>query len=251
VSKEGYIVRGTRTSQRVLVPEAAGNFSIPALTLAYFDTKTRRYEVARTKPLTVAVRGGGSAGPGGRQGIAVTGRDVRYIETDLGQVRRVGGRTGWGPFAVALQFVPAAGLAAAFLVRRHRERLGADEAYARERKAPREVRRRLVAARSSLDAGDARGSYGEIAHGLLAFIAGRLHVPEAGLTARTAGDVLEARGADAALVKETTDLLARCDLARFSPATPGPEDAASDLVRAEALLRALARAPWRGGRRGR
>jgi len=242
MSKDEYRVRGSRTETKVLVPEAAGSFTIPALTLAHFDTKSRGYAEAKSAPIEIQVRGsaGGGGSTAGRQGIAVTGRDVRYIELELPDLRRTGASAG-SAAGWALQAVPLAGLIAAAVYRRHRERLGADAAYARGRRAPKEVRRRLEAARAALAQSDARASYGEIAHAVAGFVADRLNLPPAALTPSSVGDVVQAAGADPALGAEVRDLLERCDQARFSAMPPDHGAAEADLRRSESLLQRLGR----------
>jgi hypothetical protein len=47
--------RGEKTFEQPLIAAQPGTQTLPGLTFSYFDPKTRRYEVARTEPLRVAV----------------------------------------------------------------------------------------------------------------------------------------------------------------------------------------------------
>jgi hypothetical protein len=47
--------RGEKTFEQPVIAADAGTQSLPGLTFSYFDPKTRRYESAKTEPLSVAV----------------------------------------------------------------------------------------------------------------------------------------------------------------------------------------------------
>lgn len=53
----GTTVHGTRTWSFVLVPQRPGRIALPPIEMPYFDPASGSYEVARTAPLTLVVRG--------------------------------------------------------------------------------------------------------------------------------------------------------------------------------------------------
>ncbi len=69
---------GTKTFTQTVVPTRAGDLTIPALALAYFDPAKHAYVTAETKPVTLpiaAARGGGSSDPG----LAASVRDPAMV----------------------------------------------------------------------------------------------------------------------------------------------------------------------------
>lgn len=53
----GKVVRGSRTWSFVLVPEKPGSWQLPAIEVPYFDPRKESYEIARTEPMDLEVRG--------------------------------------------------------------------------------------------------------------------------------------------------------------------------------------------------
>jgi hypothetical protein len=67
--------RGEKTFEEPLIATQPGTQSLPALTFSWFDPSSRRYVVARTAPLNVAVTGGTPATQGSRVAAASPARD--------------------------------------------------------------------------------------------------------------------------------------------------------------------------------
>ena len=89
--------------------------------------------------------------------------------------------------------LPVAALGGAAAVRRHRDRIEGDVAYARVRRAGRMARKRLARARS-LASGDPRAFHAEVAGALEGLLADKLNVAEAGLVREEAGRLAAERG---------------------------------------------------------
>lgn len=89
VSKSNDAVQGKKIFKTVIIPRLAGTQTIPAITLSYFNTATRRYERVQTAPIQLTVEpgtvdpnanqmsftGGNHPGPG----VKTIADDVAYI----------------------------------------------------------------------------------------------------------------------------------------------------------------------------
>ena len=128
--------------------------------------------------------------------------------------------------------LPLIALAGAVAVRRHRDRLAGDVAYARSRRASRVARRRLARAESLCSPDRHREFHAEVSRAMQGFLCDKLNVAEAGLIHDDIRAALAGRGVEAAVVDACLHCLERCDRQRFAPTEP--DTAAMQAVLAEA-----------------
>jgi hypothetical protein len=244
--REGGTVGGVKKLTQVLVAEASGQYPLPAIEYPVFRPDLGRYERIRTQPLTLtALEGGGggavlSPGASSRPVAAQSGPDLRFIRLGDPGLRRAQGPLWLDLRFWLLQLVPAIGFAVVFLVARHRERVEVDLGYARDRRAAREARKRLKAAREHLGRGDARTFYGDVSQALVGYVGDRLNVPTPSLTADELRLKLGGRGVNEAVIDDLIRCLERCDHGRFAAGGAGGEREV--LATAESLMQALPRA---------
>ena len=113
--------------------------------------------------------------------------------------------------------LPMVGVGGAAALRRHRDRLEGDVAYARGRRAGRVAKKRLAEARRLADGDDPRAFYAEVARALRGFVADKLNMAEAGIQTMGLARTLADRGVGEATVRELTECLDFCDRQRFAP----------------------------------
>ena len=195
------------------------------------------YAVASSDPIDLIVtgdRGPAPALPGGRARTAVDlqREDIRFIRIAAPTFRARGGSLFRSAGFWAVAVLPLVALAGAVAVRRHRDRLAGDVAWARSRRASKVARRRLARAESLCSPDRHREFHAEVGRAMQGFLGDKLNVAEAGLIHDEIRAALAARGVDAALVDACLDCLERCDRERFAPAEPDP--AAMQAMLAEA-----------------
>ena len=230
-------VRGRRVYEYVIVPREPGPMTIPPVELAYLDPEGGAYAVAASDPIDLTVTGDpgpAPAVPGGRARTAVElqRQDIRFIRIAAPAFRARGGSLfrSAGFWAVAL--LPLVALAGAVAVRRHRDRLAGDVAWARSRRASKVARQRLARAEPLCAPDRHREFHAEVGRAMQGFLGDKLNVAEAGLIRDEMRAALAARGVEAALVDTYLDCLERCDRERFSPTEP--DAAAMQAMLAEA-----------------
>lgn len=243
ISEGGGSLQGTRSFAYVLIPRVPGELTIPEVEVAYFDPVSQRYGSARSQPLGISVAGEAAEGaaPGAVPTAVETIRDeIRFIHIGAPRFRRVGlPLYATGVFWVVL-LVPLAAVGGAMVLRRHRDRLEGDVAYARVRRADRMARKRLARARG-LAAGDPREFYAEVAGALQGLLADKLNIAEAGLVREEAGRIAARRGVSAETLARLFACLDDCDRQRFAPAGADREPLERVLDRAAAIMGDLAR----------
>lgn len=243
ISEGGGSLQGTRSFAYVLIPRVPGELTIPEVEASYFDPVSQRYGSTRSQPLGITVAGEVAEGeaPGAvRTAVETIREEIRFIHIGAPRFRRVGlPLYATGVFWVVL-LVPLAAVGGAMALRRHRDRLEGDVAYARVRRADRMARKRLARARG-LAAGDPREFYAEVAGALQGLLADKLNIAEAGLVREEAGRVAVRRGVSAETLARLFACLDDCDRQRFAPAGADREPPEHVLDRAAAIMGDLAR----------
>ncbi len=243
ISEGGGSLQGTRTHEYVLIPRVPGELTIPAIEVAYFDPATERYGTSRSEPVEVTVAGDAAAleGPGAVPTAVETIREeIRFIHIGTPRFVRVGlPLYATGVFWVIL-LLPLVAVGGAMVLRRHRDRIEGDVAYARVRRASRMAKKRLARARG-LAGGDPREFYGEVAGALQGLLADRLNIAEAGLVREEAGRIAARRGASPDTLERLFACLDDCDRQRFAPAGAEREPPERVLDRAAGIMNDLAR----------
>ena len=217
---------GSRRFEFVLVPREPGLITIPAVQMGYYDPDADEYRVARAPASRLVVTGGAAGAAGGGEGrtrtsIETLRDDIRFISLQTGRFRGPGDSPVGGAVLWAALLAPAAVVAGAAGLRRRRDRLGADRAAHRDRRASRKARQRLARAHALIKETDSRGCFAEASAALEGFAADKLDVAVAGLVRSKLPDQLRGRGASGATTDRFVALLEECDRQRFAPGTPG------------------------------
>ena len=244
ISPGGGSIRGSRGYEYVLIARAPGSVAIPAVEVSYFDPRSRTYGTARAQPVAITVTGDAAA-PGGEGGAVPSAvepirEEIRFIHIGPPELRPAGVPlyTTAGFWIVLL--LPVAAVAGAAAVRRHRDRIEGDVAYARVRRARRMARKRLARAKG-LAAGEPRDFYAEVAGALQGFLADKLNIAEAGLLREEVERLARRKGVSDETLKRLFACLDDCDLQRFAPAGAEREPPERVLDRAAALMGDLAK----------
>ena len=238
-------VSGTRTWEYVLIPRAPGTLTVPGVDLGYFDAATGRYETASADPVELRVTGRAvvDALPGARArgSVEALRSDIRFIRIDTPRFRRRGETLLDQAWFWVVALAPLGMIAGAAGVRRRRDRLAGDQAYARDRRAARVARKRLARAARLAGGEDARAFHAETAQALEGYAADKLDTSAAGIIRDDLRPALAGRGARDATVDEFLEVLEACDRQRFAPVGAEIDERRAFLARAESVLSALAR----------
>ena len=229
---------GEKTFEYVLIPRAPGLRELPSVSMSYLDGGSGVYRVAETGPLALTVSGTPiDAGLElGRGGVAQLRTDIRYIHLGTAALRPLGrplhgSATFWMVF-----LLPLVAIAGALGLRRHRDRIEGDVAYARGRRASGVAKKRLAEARRLATAEDPRPFYAEVARALRGLVADRLNVSEAGLQTSDLESLVIGRGVATETVGELRACLEHCDRQRFAPPGSDPEEKNRFLARAGGVM---------------
>ena len=216
---------GRRKFQFVIVPQVEGQFTVPPVSIAYFDPGKRSYRVAQSEAVPLRVNPGTAENgrkivyAGGGDDFQVLNRDIRFIHTPpavLAAARAPFYSRSW---FLAAQALPVILLAGSLVVERRRRRYREDIGFARASRALRDAERRLMEADGAFRAGKAEDGYAAMHAAIFGYFADRANVPPASLSNEIVGSWLESNGVEAAHIEEIRRTIAACDMARYASAS--------------------------------
>ena len=224
------VVRGAKLYERVYIPEASGELTIPPVAFSYFDPKLEEYVTATSKAIHVNV----AAGAGGATDAAgvdappepPAAEDIRHIKPIPSATRSASAPLGANPLYLSLWALPALAVASALgwrLARRRREALA-------DARRPAVAGERALALLSSADADDSAADVAALA--LRGYLEAALGAETRGMTPDGVASLALERGASRRTAGKLTAALRELDAARFGPADADP--------RAESMPRQVA-----------
>ena len=246
VSKINDKIGGSKTYEEVFIPSRPGQLEIPALAFNFFDPDLGKYRYLTTRSIKVDVikPEGYIASPDVPYGapdltIGSHARDIRFIKQDLGETSPIGQLLIVTPLYLLVNGLPVLVLAGTIVIRRHRQRLAGNIAYARSRGASRQAKKRLATARKLADKATVTEFYAEISRALTSYIADKLNISPNGLTIDSIEQRLRGKSTDDAFILDVQSILQQCDFARFAPASLTDEDINTSLKKAEQVMTML------------
>jgi hypothetical protein len=240
--RKGAVLGGERRYEFLLIPERAGELTIPAHELAFFDPAAARYEVVRTEPIVLTVAGDEAPAPAPAPTPSPDGERLSPLVLGDALPRHVPRErwltpSRWLYGMLAVPTIAAAGLGGAALWRR----FGADE-QSRARARRRQRHRALIdTAEHAVESG--QGFHGTLGKLLQELAVERAGAEGVGLPRPELLRLLAQQGVPASDIERLRDLLDRCDAARFGAHSDTREDRQAlleevlDLVRTSRLAK--------------
>jgi len=216
-------VSGNRQYNYLLIPRHQGDFTIAPVEFSYFNPATKRYVTVLTKAFPVKVNKGTNTGnvtsfnASSQQDIKLLNKDIRYIKTgDTGLSKDGEGFYGSAWYYILLLTGPVL-FAGAFAYRRWDEKNNSDLVKVRSRKAGKVAAKHMANAGKQLTAGDTKAFYEAVFKGLYGYLGDKLNIPAANLDQENIVSQLKARSIDDSVIKQLTDTIDLCEMARFAP----------------------------------
>ena len=226
-------VTGNRTFRLILVPERAGELTIPEIGFAHFDPYSERFVQTATAPIVISVASPDGQAPapalpdisGGEEPAETEMRPIKAVPPSLRRSGREMTESGayWAAWGL-----PLLAVAGALVWRRRQASLESARAASLRLNA-------LPDARSSLARAVASGSDPRIAaaDAVMSYLSARLEIPLAGLTRETLLRWLRESGASTGLTDRVEAALSAGESARYIPAeenTSRGQDHAGDIA---------------------
>lgn len=210
-------LEGNMVYDFLVVPRNHGNYTIPAVSLTYYDTSSNMYKTVKTAPLTIKVE------PGDGKGTSVT--DYSAVQqTDIKPIKQGGYDTidteklffGSTSFLlwILLPFVLFVALVAIF----HKKAVeNADIVGKRGKRANKVATKRLKTAYKLLTAGKQNEFYDEVLRALWGYVGDKLNMPVEQLSRENISEQLAAHNINAEIIEKFISALDECEYERYAP----------------------------------
>lgn len=217
---------GSKSFEFPFIPRSAGDFTIEPIEYSYFDVTSGKYVTMRTEPLTIKVAKskGGDASPHTvvnqgieRSDVKNLADDIRFISTKTPKLSDKGAFfVSSLLFRILLFLVIAAAVVVWFATRRVAA-MRADVAGTKNRRATRLAKKKLRTAGGFLDKNLYTAFYEELHKALIGFISDKLNMDMSEISKDNIASALTEGGVSEDNTKAFTDLLDKCEYARYAP----------------------------------
>jgi hypothetical protein len=221
---------GQKVFEYLLIPRRYGDYTIPPVTYSYFNTSTGKYEQLTTKEFHFHARKGNEQDQGitvyggvSKQDVQYVGKDIRFVKSEPGTLRKSAGlfltkRSFYSIYAIALLV-----FLVVLFIRRENIRRNSDITAVRNRKAGKVAVKRLREASECMKRGDTDRFYEEILKALWGYLSDKLSISVSDLTRINAISALQEKGVSGDKISELTDILDKCEYARYAPDSAATE----------------------------
>ncbi len=219
-------VTGERVIEYTIIPRYAGTFTVPSISLSYFDVKSQSYKSLSTPEYTVEVSQGESSTGGvsdfrSKEDVRLINADIRHIKSQSGHLLKQHTDYVDSPFYWLWYVIPILLVSIYAIVMRVHAAANADVALSRNRKANKVALRRLKRAGNYLKARDEAQFYEEVLRAVWGYLSDKLTMPVSELSRDNIQAAMNQYGADDALIIRFTQILDRCEFARYAPSQSG------------------------------
>jgi hypothetical protein len=218
-------VSGTRQYSYLLMPRHQGDYTLNPIDFSYFNPATHRYVTVPTKSFNIKVdKGDQSANmtvfnSSDQQDIKTLGKDIRYIKTTSPDISKNGEGFYGSPGFYVLLFLGPLTFGGAVWYRSWTNKRNSDIVQVKSRKANKVAARHLAQANAELATGNKAAFYEAVARGLYGYLGNKLNIPVSDLNRENIEEKMKGRSIDQSTIKQLTDTMDLCEMARFAPVT--------------------------------
>ena len=210
-------LEGNMVYDFLVVPRNQGNYTIPAVSLTYYDTASNQYKTVKTSPLTIKVE------PGDGKGTSVTDyseaqpTDIRPIKQGMYDTIDTAhlffGSVGFWLWLI-VPFVVFVALVVIF----HKKAVeNADIIGKRGKRANKVATKRLKTAYKLLTAGKQNEFYDEVLRALWGYVGDKLNMPVEKLSRENISEQLATRSIGEDIIGKFLSALDECEYERYAP----------------------------------
>ena len=212
-------IEGNMIYDYLVVPRNRGDYTIPAVSLTYYDTSTNSYKTIKTQPLQVKIE----KGDGNKTTVddfSDQPKDIKPIKTSDEDV--VGVYTsfvGSGSYWLWL-ILPFVVFVAVLVVFRKRALDSANIVASKQKRATKVATKRLKTAYRLMKAGRSGEFYDEVLRALWGYVGDRMNMPVESLSRENVVEAFEARNVQKETTEKFVHALDEREFERYSPGDP-------------------------------
>ena len=228
LSISGGLLGGKRIQEYVVLASQTGDFTLPGLSLPFFNPETGKHEESKTDPIVLHVApsttGATAMGiPSATPSLGDAIHKNRLEATGLKSLRHTASFVTpapplWSrPFFIPLALTPLVALLSWGFVGMLRNVVAPNSPAAQKKAKTKAARAKLSAAQKLLKSGKTTDFYAEVERAVLSFLEAELASNVVGLTRPALDEKLAAIGANETVRAQILRVLDTCDMGRYAP----------------------------------
>jgi hypothetical protein len=237
---------GTKTVEYLFQPRFEGDYTIPAITFAYFNPQSGKYVHKSTQEFNLHVEKGNDEQSTTvisalrKEDVQLIGQDIRFIKQNKLKLKQKGytffGTNGfysiYGGSTLAFLLL--------FIIYRKKARENANIAFTRNKKANRVAKKRLREASGFMRNNQDEKYYESILKAFWGYLSDKLGIAIADLNREKSVFELQNRKVEEEVIEEFVKIIEQCEFARYSP-TAGVEARQELYKQAESVMSKMER----------
>lgn len=217
IEKNSNPLSGSRTFEYVLMPQEAGEHTIPAVEFSYFDPAANSFKTLRSQPFTIQIEQGKHVKQD-KQDFGIGRNDLMKNDTTVPDWTK---NPGWflvSPWFYGLLLFPLLVAAGLIFYKRRKDYNTTNAAMLKHRYANKVALKRLELAARYLRDGKDKAFYEETSRAVWGYLSSKLKIPMADLSKQLVQDKLSARSINGSNTSELFNLIDNCEVALYAPA---------------------------------
>lgn len=217
-------VSGTKTIEYLVIPRYGGQYTIPSVSVGYFDLASKSYKTIQSDPYEIHVAKSestqGSVVSGNytqKEELRMLGQDIRYLKKNQPRLKSKESLLPEQPWFVWAYVLPMLVFVIVLMLYRKQVKANADLVMVRNRKANKVAVRRLKNAAMYLKAQDKAHFYDEVLKALWGYTSDKLNLPLSQLSKDNIDAQLHLCQVDEETRNEFVQILQTCEFERFAP----------------------------------
>jgi hypothetical protein len=216
-------VSGRKVFEYLIIPRAAGDFTIDPVTFSYYDLAKDKYVSLTTPAYEIRVEKGDDSESGftysgnNQADIRYIGSDIRHIRVSKPEFRLIGSFF----FGSALFYILLAAPLFLFIlfvvIWKNELKKRSNLALMKNRKATKVARKKMKKAESFMKENSNDAFYEEVSQALWGYLSDKFSIPLANLSIETVNETLTAKGVKEDTIVKFIETLNNCEYARFAP----------------------------------
>lgn len=216
IEKNSNPLSGSRQFEYVLMPQEAGDQTIPPVEFSYFDIASNSYKTIRSEAFSVHVTAGKQT-KREKEDFSVNRNTITSNYNGVLTWVKQGSFLLVSPLFYVLLLLPLLALIAALIYRRKRNYQQNNAAFLKYRYANKVALKRLELAARYLKEGKDKAFYEETSRAIWGYLSNKLHVPFADLSKQLIQDKLAQQQVSEQYTAKLFDLLDDCEMALYTP----------------------------------
>jgi hypothetical protein len=216
IEKNSNPLSGSRQFEYVLMPQEAGDQTIPPVEFSYFDIASNSYKTIRSEAFSVHITAGKQT-KREKEDFSVNRNTITSNYNGVLNWVKQGSFLLVSPLFYVLLLLPVLALIAAIIYRRKRNYQQNNAAFLKYRYANKVALKRLELAARYLKEGKDKAFYEETSRAIWGYLSNKLHVPFADLSKQLIQDKLAQQQVSEQYTAKLFDLLDDCEMALYTP----------------------------------